>query len=122
MNFYNPYFNSFPTMGSGIASTMGSAAAHSPGLISKLFGNLNLSSILSGTGKVVNFANQAIPLVKQMSPLVRNAKTMFKLMNEFKKVDEPKTTNIESMTTNSSNTTSDITTESYNQGGPIFFI
>lgn len=119
MNFYNPYFNSFPTMGSG--ATVGRA-----GLFSRLFGNINLSSILSGTGKVVNFANQAIPLVKQMTPLVKNAKTMFRLMNEFKKVDEPKTTNTDIIETNTSTTaidnTNSIRAENYNQNGPTFFI
>lgn len=118
MNFYNPYFNSFPTMGNV-------ATASRTGLFSRLFGNINLSSILSGTGKVVNFANQAIPLVKQMSPLVRNAKTMFKLMNEFKKVDEPKVTNTEKVQMNDSNVvtnTNSINLENYNQNGPTFFI
>lgn len=116
MNFYNPYFNGFPTMGR--------AATSSPGLFSRIFGNLNLSSILSGTGKVVNFANQAIPLVRQMSPLVKNAKTMFRLMNEFKKVDEQKNVNTETISANNSTTatSNNIQTESYNQDGPIFFI
>lgn len=114
MNFYNPYFNSFPTMGS---------ITHTP-LLRRLFGNINLSSILSGTGKVVNFANQAIPLVKQMSPLVRNAKTMFKLMNEFKKVDEPQknTTEIINTTNTTSNNLTSIEKENHNSTGPTFFI
>lgn len=119
MNFYNPYFNSFPTMG-GIAT-------RSPGLFSRLFGNFNLSSILSGTGKVVNFANQAIPLVKQISPLIKNAKTMFKVMNEFKKVDEPKSFNkgenqnsIKKEVNDDYKTTKDI--NNLNQNGPVFFI
>ena len=34
-----------------------------------------------------NVANQAIPLVKQVKPVIGNAKTMFKIMNEFKKDD-----------------------------------
>lgn len=78
MNYYNPYFMPYTNISSP-----------STGLFTKLLGgkSLNLSSILSGTGKVVNFANQAIPLVKQISPVVQNAKTMFRVMNEFKKVD-----------------------------------
>jgi len=115
MNFYNPYFNTFPAMGRATSS--------SPGLFGKLFGNINLSSILSGTGKVVNFANQAIPLVKQMSPLVKNAKTMFKLMNEFKKVDEPKTAYNEPITNNLTDSKEDIEKiYSYDHNGPTFFI
>jgi len=71
MNFYNPYLYSIPTT---TAST---------GLLSRL----NFSSILSGTTKALNFVNQAIPVVKQVSPIMKNAKTMFQIMNEFKKTD-----------------------------------
>lgn len=83
MNYYNPYFVPY----SNIVPTK-------TGLFTKLLGgkSLNLSSILSGTGKVVNFANQAIPLVKQIGPVVQNAKTMFRIMNEFKKIDIPSET------------------------------
>lgn len=70
MNFYNPYLYSVP-------------AATSTGLLSRL----NFSSILSGTTKALNFVNQAIPVVKQVSPIMKNAKTMFRVMNEFKKTD-----------------------------------
>ena len=80
MNYYNPYFASYPYYN----------VASKTGLFSKLFGSgFSFSKILSGTQKTLNFANQAIPLVKQVSPMMRNAKTMFKVMNEFKKVDTP---------------------------------
>lgn len=72
MNFYNPYLYSIPT-------------STSTGLLSKL----SFGSILSGTTKALNFVNQAIPVVKQVSPLVKNAKTMFRVMNELKKTDTP---------------------------------
>ena len=72
MNFYNPYLYSIP-------------ASTSTGLLSKV----SFGSILSGTTKALNFVNQAIPVVKQVSPLVKNAKTMFRVMNEFKKTDIP---------------------------------
>ena len=80
MNYYNPYLMSYPYV-SGVTNQ---------GLFSRLFGGLNLSSILSGTQKTLNIVNQTIPLVKQAAPIVRNAKTMFKVMNEFKKVETPK--------------------------------
>lgn len=83
MNYYNPYFMSYPYQ----------AVASTPGLFSRLTslgrGGISLSSILSGTGKTLNTINQAIPLVRQARPLFNNAKTMFRLMNEFKKVDTP---------------------------------
>ena len=77
MNYYNPYFFG-PTM----ANTS---------LFSRLFGNIKLSSILSGASKTLNFVNQTIPVIKQIPPMINNAKTMFNVINEFRKVDEVKT-------------------------------
>lgn len=106
MNYYNPYFipyTSVPT---------------STGLFSRLLGGnkLTLSSILSGTGKVVNFANQAIPLVKQINPVIKNAKTMFKVMNEFKKVETP------NKVQNSTEEKKEEVISTSNTGGPTFFL
>ena len=85
MNYYNPYFYSFP---------MGTQAVRS-GLLSRILGGrtLSFSNILNGTQRVLNIANQTIPLVKQAKPIFGNVKTMFKVMNEFKKND--KNNNIE---------------------------
>ena len=78
MNYYLP-FNTIPYE---TAST---------GLLSKIFKNgINWSSILTNTQKTLNIINQAIPVIKQAGPVLNNAKTMFKVMNEFKKVDTPK--------------------------------
>lgn len=125
MNYYNPYFYTMPT----------SFATPKVGLFSRLFGNsgITLSGILNGTQKALNFANQAIPLVKQVKPMIGNAKTMFKVMNEFKRVEKPKSqnnniSNINKATNN--NTSNDGTkidiaqnneTIEYNEG-PTFFI
>lgn len=81
MNFYNPYYYTMPTMTAESAPKVG--------LLSRIFGRsgATLSSILTGTQKVLNVANQAIPLVKQARPMITNAKTMFKIMNEFKRSD-----------------------------------
>ncbi len=81
MNYYNPYFLTYPYQ----------TAAAAPGLLSRLTAGrgLTLSSILSGTGRTLNTINQAIPVIRQARPLWNNAKTMFRLMNEFKKVDTP---------------------------------
>ncbi len=76
MNYYNPYF-----FNPGINNTS---------LFSRLFGNIKLSSILSGASKTLNFVNQTIPVIKQIPPIIKNAKTMFNVINEFKKADEPK--------------------------------
>lgn len=103
--------------------------AASKGLFSNLFKNgINWSSILSGTQKTLNIANQAIPLIKQVSPVMKNAKTMFRIMNEFKKVDTPldnqeKVSNNSNTETNESVEKSETRTyESKNNNGPTFFI
>ena len=82
MNYYNPYFMPNSMMG----ATRG-------GLFSRLFGGLSFSRILDGTQRALNFANQAIPFVKQVRPMIGNAKTMFKVMSEFKRTEKPKQTN-----------------------------
>ena len=79
MNYYNPYFTSYPSVASIGTRT---------GLFSRLFSGFNMSSILSGTQKTLNIVNQTIPLIKQAQPILRNAKTMFRVMNEFKKISD----------------------------------
>ena len=70
--FYGmPYYN-YPT-------------SNKIGLFSKIFGNISVTNILNSTQKTLNFVNQVIPIVKQVQPIMNNAKTMFKVMNEFKK-------------------------------------
>ena len=79
MNYYFPY-GTIPY----IENTT------SKGLLSKIFKNgINWSTLLTNAQKTLNIVNQTIPVVKQMGPVVNNAKTMFKIMNEFKKVETP---------------------------------
>lgn len=117
MNFYNPYFYAIPNV----------AAAPRVGLFSRLFGGtgITLSGILNGTQRALNFANQAIPLVKQVKPMIGNAKTMFKVMNEFKKVDAPKTRKYDTSNKNvvSNNSSNEIENTEYvnYDNGPTFF-
>ncbi len=104
MNYYNPYFYTMPAM----------TETPKIGLLSRIFGgrNITFGGILDGTQKVLNLANQAIPLVKQVRPLVGNARTMFKVMNEFKKADRPSKIN------NKENT---IINTKPNNNSPTFF-
>lgn len=126
MNYYNPYFYSLPT----------TLSTPKVGLFSKLFGGsgITLGRILNGTQSVLNFANQAIPLVKQVRPMLGNAKTMFKVMNEFKRVEKPKSSTQANTNNNpivenqantitSTNTETDIIQNNYTtENGPTFFI
>jgi len=118
MNYY-PYFNSMPYISTTpVAKT---------GIFKNLFGNLNLSSIINGTQKTLNIVNQTIPLIKQAGPVLNNAKTMFRVMNEFKKVDINKieNTNNSNMNNISNNTqinnTNIAKTPTYENNGPTFF-
>ena len=78
MNYY-PYYMGIPYASfSPIAKTGG---------LKSLLGGIKWSSILSGTQKTLGIVNQAIPIIKQAGPVINNAKTMFRVMNEFKKID-----------------------------------
>lgn len=118
MNYYNPYFNMYPY--ASLANT-----ATNTGLLGRAVGGggIKWSSILSGTQKVLGIANQAIPMIKQVTPVMKNARTMFRVMNEFKKVDTPVSTNNNSNINETSNEIVDnnqIT--STNNDGPTFFL
>ena len=109
MNYYNPYFYSFPT-----------TSVPKVGLLSRLFGtNITFSGILNGTQRALNFANQAIPLVKEVKPMIGNARTMFKVMNEFKRVEKPVKKNNNVLNSQKEN---EKKKEITNNEGPNFFI
>lgn len=110
MNYYNPYLFNMPM---GRINTMPRV-----GIFKKMFGNINLQSVLSGTQRTLNIINQTIPLIKQAQPILRNAKTMFKVMNEFKKVDSNQKEYFES---NQENIKKIEPSHNYSEG-PTFFI
>ena len=97
MYFYNPYF--YPN----------SSNLHN-GLFTGIKKGINWNNILNNTQRTLNIINQTIPIFKQISPIVNNTKTMFKVMNEFKKEDAPNTV--------SSNNKNNIS----NKQGPTFFM
>ena len=83
MNYYMPY---------GITPYI--EGTRNVGLLSRIFKNgINWSTILTNTQKALNIVNQTIPVIKQMGPVMNNAKTMFRVMNEFKKVETNATPN-----------------------------
>lgn len=53
---------------------------------------IKFSDLLDGTGKTLNVINQAIPLVYQVKPIINNTKTIFKIANSFKNIDNIPTT------------------------------
>ena len=119
MNYYNPYFYHMPDINQTRL-----------GLFSRLFKNNNItfSKILNGTQKILGIANQAIPLVKQVGPVINNTKTMFRIMSEFKKGDKTNVNNKQNNIvnkdkhqTNNYTTTQSNATYSTNNG-PTFFM
>ena len=85
MNYYSPYFGYTPSY---INPT-------NKGILNGLLGGvkgINWSNILSNIQKTLGIVNQTIPMVRQISPIMNNAKTMFRIMNEFKKTDLPNQT------------------------------
>lgn len=103
---------------------------------------INWSGLITNTSKTLNVVNQAIPLVRQVGPMVNNMKSMLKVASLFKDETDkipitksnksinssPSTNGVDY--TNSSNNTfktnsnSDATKEFYNQNdnSPTFFI
>lgn len=109
MNYYFPY-GTMPYI----------EQATKTGLLSKIFRNeINWSTILSNTQKTLNIVNQSIPVIKQMGPMINNTKTMFKIMNEFKKVDTPRKETKEIKQINETNKT--INNKQINYNNPTFF-
>ena len=121
MNYYNPYFYTMP------ANVVNTAR---PGLFSRLFDGLTFSRFMDNTQRALNFANQAIPFVKQVKPMIGNAKTMFKVMNEFKKSEKPRESNnhnqnsaVKNTNRNSNNSNNNNIKNSYTlNNGPTFFM
>lgn len=126
MNYNNPFMYSYPYM----SMPMNFARPSLFSGLSGLFKNgINWGSLLNNTQRTLGIINQAIPAIKQVTPIVKNAKTMFKLMNEFKKVDTPASTSSNTQTFNNSNDirvnnniTNNNTSSSNASYGPTFFI
>ena len=112
MNFYNPYY--MVPMTNMVR----------PSLFNSLRGSFSFGNLLNGTQRTLNLINQAIPIVKQISPVVRNARTMFRVMNEFKKTDAPRqrTNNAYNHSVNNINNTYKDQSEITDEYGPKFFV
>ena len=111
MNYYNPYFFNMPTSATTLATPR-------VGLLTRLFGRtgVTISNILDGTQRVLSFANQAIPIVKQVKPIIGNAKTMFRMVNALKDNEN------NNKTTNDTDNNIKKIEPLDNNDGPVFFI
>ena len=100
------------------SSLYGAPSIASRGLFSRLASGFNWSSLL-------NNAQRTLGIINQATPMLQNARTMFRVMNEFKKVDSPTPTpEPKTPATSTSNTTEEISTIQNHQNfsyGPTFF-
>lgn len=104
MNFYNPYYFGYPTYMPKVS------------ILNSILKKFNFASILSGTQRTLNTVNQIIPIVKEVKPMMSNAKTMFHLMSEFNRSDD-----ITKKNENKKTTSEEIVSSTINNGGPTFF-
>ena len=51
------------------------------------FNGLTFGKVISGISKTLNIVNQAIPLYKQVLPIINNSGSMLSIFKEFNKPD-----------------------------------
>lgn len=111
-NMYGPSMmnSSIPMMGNSMMRSVPTmAGARSSGLLNSLFGgrgtlsqglrSFNFGSLLNNASKALGVVKDAIPIVKEVGPMMGNMRQMLKIASIFK--DETDTTN--TRTTNSAN-------------------
>lgn len=79
---------------------------------------LSLSKVLSGISKTLGIVNQAIPIYKEIKPMVTSAKKVLAIAKEFNKTSETKITNVETKKEVTENVTSQ---NIANGSNPVFF-
>ena len=90
-----------------------------PNLTTKtsLLSKLNISSLLTNTQKILNVANQAIPLYYQAKPVFKNIKSLSRIGKEFNKISTNTNNNTNNNNTNintlKSNNSNNIPTPSF---------
>ena len=126
------------------ARLAGGATGKGLGLFSKLGNSMraikgvNWGSLITNTSKTLNVVNQAIPLVRQVGPMMNNMKSMLKIASIFKDETDIKpkakgnqnnsnsniyaTNNINTNSNNLSNNTNIDTNDNYFDSSPTFFI
>lgn len=113
MNFYNPY--SFYPMTA--PARQGLFSSITRGLRGIQWGN-----VLNNTSRALNIINQAIPAIRQISPMVKNARTMFHVMSELNRSDSPVQQTEASNQMNAQTTSTPSQSEVPEQMGPTFFV
>jgi hypothetical protein len=78
----------------------------------------SFAKLLSGLGKTLNFANQVIPIYKEVRPIIGNAKNILSIAKEFSSTGSTPTLvkNVSNKTTIKKETTNRISSSL-----PVFF-
>lgn len=111
------------TAAASAANSLGSAST-----ATSFLGKINWSSLLSNTQKVLNVANQVIPLYYQAKPMFQNLKALGRIGKEFSKMGNQNNTqnntqnNIVNNTMNSAPSTQNDTSFEEDLPTPKFFL
>mgnify|MGYP004570124121 FL=1 len=81
-------------------------------------GNLSFSKVLSGISKSLGIVNQAIPIYKEIKPMISNARKVIDIAKEFNKTNNLKTIDVSEK---KEVVKKNITTSTINNSNPVFF-
>ena len=114
------------SLGSGLRSLLGLGGARN--LAGGVSRGINWSSLLNNTSKTLGVVREAIPIVKEVGPMMNNMKSMLKVASVFKDATDvnsentsnDRSNNIKSTTENFNNQNS--TKTNITQNEPNFFL
>ena len=114
------------SLGSGLRSLLGLGGARN--LAGGVSRGINWSSLLNNTSKTLGVVREAIPIVKEVGPMMNNMKSMLKVASVFKDATDvnsentsnDRNNNIKSTTDNFNNQSS--TKTNITQNEPNFFL
>lgn len=107
-------FNQIPNFMSSSIPQMGISNAGNVIKTGGILSKIKWGSILSNTQKTLNVVNQAIPLYKEVKPMINNFRALGKIKQEFTKIsneinqEQIVNTNISSLTNEPKDTTDEV--------------
>lgn len=85
------------------------------------FNGLTFGKVISGILKTLNIVNQAIPLYKQVRPIISNAGSILSIFKEFNKPDTLTNSKTKSITVNDTSLPLKSKISSISTNNPTFF-
>ena len=114
------------SLGSGLKSLLGLGNTRA---VAGAARGINWSSLLNNTSKTLGVVREAIPIVKEVGPMMNNMKSMLKVASIFKDETDVNINNNSNRTNQATNTTNNIQSisgtnnnQTYNQNEPNFFL